>query len=470
MPLCLYAENKISLGFKTDGYLFNNNDFIEYDHKLYVKNKAIPEKSSDDKICFITSSIEINYSYITPETFLNIGASKNAYWGNNNLSNSSKDANNIAINSLYYNYSPTSNFKISLGRQYFSLGNSINDYFFSDDIDCVLLNLNIPAANDIFSLYLITDLTGNSAYPNNANAWSGISKDDETIDDFNGDTLSLRYTYSMSFSFIKVYSSLIRYGASTKGSADISENGKNTLNETDNDHLFSGGTRLYKNFSKFGNGDFTFAYSSGKDYQIDAEKSYEGYATALNYSIPFGIEGFYVGYLKNYFLSFGHFSKGFCGMKGSTPGGILTSAYKGYALSPYAGNYHFKDFSKNKNTVTAIDITTPKSFFKTGFQIEIGKFKITISDLLLFANEDPKSTISSNSDKNISGKGNFQYMGNEFSCRLDYKYNEIIIYAEGATYKPSSYYKIRSKYNQFIFNGSDFFYGINFGSEFKLSY
>jgi hypothetical protein len=339
---------------------------------------------------------------------------------------------------------------ISFGRHRFSIGNVDNDfffkvesghrdYFFSDTIDGITFKQKYNIGGRPSALILMGDILGMGARPADSRIWFGVSKDKEEMDNFNGDVVSARAGAMFDYWFVRTFAFYLRYGASSEGGADISENGKNSINQADNDFLFMGGVRLSENFGDAGMGDFTFAWSEGRDYQFDDTHKYSGFGTSVNYTYPVK------SVLDKISMSVGYFHPDFCSMKADSPAGLTMWAWKGYFAAPYAYFYHFRDYQKREYEQSNVDKTVSKSFGKIMFDFLLfEKLKVYTGFLALFANE---------------GAADQVYMGTEAELNLGYQIENIRFELRSGIYLPSDYYKERSADNTYMPAGSDPFYG-----------
>lgn len=428
-------------------YTFNNADFRAYNKNTYEDNKSADYLNTDDRSSFIYSNLAFDYSKKYKSTELFISVYRSGFWGTDNLEGRDDGKNPILFSKLYYNYFPFKGISMSLGRFYYSIGESENDYFLSDTIDGLLLKFKI---NQNIEIETEIDVLGIGSRPDGTRIWFGIEKDDEIVEDFNGDVISFRGGAAAKIFNVKIFSYFLRYGASSKGGADISENGKSVVNMVDQDFLSLNGARFFYDFERFGRTDFTVAYSYGKDYQYAGEHTYNGFAAALNHSAPINL-----WILKKGGLSAGYFHPDFCAMKAQSMGGILLWAYKGYFASPYSYFYHFTDYAKRKYGQTTIDKTVSKTFARADLEFIAGKFKFLLGSLVLFANEEAVDPI---------------FMGLENQLDVSVDIDNLTFAAAAAIYLPSSYYSKRSKVNTFVPGGSDPFFGLSLSSVYKLGW
>jgi len=434
----------LTFEFTSYAYTFDNADFRYYDHTMYQRYKSVDYLNTDDRMSFIYYNITINYSrkYKNSEFFLKIYRS--GFYGSDNLEGRDDGKNPILFSNIYFIYYPFKGFSFKLGRYYFNIGDAKKDYFFSDTIDGIVFTYDLSKN---ISFKLEGDILGIGARPEGTRIWFGIEKDDEIIEDFNGDVISARGGLIAKAYFAKVFSFILRYGATTDGGADISESGRSIVNRADGDYLSLSGLRLFYDFDFFGSTDLTVAYSYGQDRQYERDKTYNGFAVALNHSAKIDTK-----YLRKIGLSTGYFHPKFCSMKAASMGGILLWAYKGYFASPYAYFYHFKDYSKRAFGKTYVDKTASKTFAKYNMDFKLlRKLKLKYHTLVLFANEDK-----------------LKYMGweNEITLNLNLEY--LLFELMGAIYLPSKYYKRRAYYNTYIPWGNKPFYGMSFSATYKL--
>jgi hypothetical protein len=423
----------IGIYFETEGYHFDNSDFTNYNQNRYEENQSVDFLNTDDEINFLYSTLGMHLTVHFKSSSFYLDLYRSGFWGNDNLEGKDEGGNDILFRKLYFIYNILPKTVLSFGRQPYSIGHTLKDYFFSDTIDGVILSY---AFNDDAALEFTADITGIASKPDTY-LFSSIEKDDKVTDDFQGETYSLRYGVNLRYRSVKLFGYYLKYGASAKGGADISENGDNQTNRPDGDFLVMNGVRFF--FKNEGiQGDFSLVYSYGKDYQFERERDYNGFAGALNLRIqmdPALWAGFGAGY----------FHPGFCSMKGNSMGGLLLYAYKGYFPSAYAGAYHFKDFGKYE-IPTETDRTVSKTFFKGEIQLKIDNWKFFFSGMPLWETEKTAS---------------LSYMGSEGEFRVETMAEHLKIEFISSVFVPSDYYEKRHGENPFLPAGNDPFYGFS---------
>lgn len=453
----VFAQIPLEINFSTYGYYFNNADFLKYDAYQYVQNQYDENTNTDDEVKFIYSDISLNYKRQYLSTIFEVDISRSGYWGTDNLAGRDDGSNPFNFNLINFIYYPEIGFEFQFGRFHYNIGDAETDYFFNDTIDGIKFIYDFSHVyKRNASVEIIADVLGIASKPSESYAWSAIDKDDEIVDNFQGDTISFRTGFNVKYEFVKLFSYYLRYAASTQGGSDISENGKNDVNWADNDFLWLSGARLFYDAEKYGSGDFTLAYSLGKDYQYAGDHDYNGFAAVLNYNIE--MEDLYPE-VDNFFFtgstfSIGYFSSKMCTMKASSPGGTLLMGYKGYFQSPYASFYHFKDNAKVEGEVSDIDKTVPKIFTKCILDFS---FWDTYSEFSLMP-------IWANHTEEVS------YMGTEAEYNLNYKHEAIIVNFTIAAYLPSKYYKEKSVLYTYLPEGDDIFYGVGFGVTYVIDF
>lgn len=448
IPLFIFSEEKekttkqkpkiahqLRVYFTTDLLFFENADLAKYNPSTYQQNQALPYANTDDRNYFIYSTVGIDYSAKLENSVFFADVFRYGYWGNDNLEGRDDGKNGILFGKLYFNYYFSSEISLSLGRMPYSIGNSISDYFFADTIDGFKINLELDKS---FYIHFMGDVLGIASKPDTY--FFSTEKDSEKIDDFKGETFSLRAGLSASYHFIKIFGYYLRYGANNQGGADRAENGFNSLNQPDGDFLTLSGLRLFLKDKNWGQMDLTLAYSYGKDYQFAGEKSYHDMAAALNLRMNL-FERFV------FLFSSGYFGSQFCSMKGFSMGGLLLYQYKGYFPSAYAGPYHFKDYAK-KDPVTFTDLTVSKTFGQLGFEFQEIRWKLGLSLLLLYQTE------------------NMEYMGVENELYAEITLTNLKFYLKTGFFIPSFYYQKHHTENKYLPDGKSVFYGFNFGVTF----
>ncbi|HCL55565.1 MAG TPA: hypothetical protein DHW82_00950 [Spirochaetia bacterium] len=448
----LYGESQekkitqsLKIKFQTDGCFFDNADFKSYDYQLYQDNQANTLLNTDDKISFVLGALSLSYTRETENSLFQTEVYREAFWGDDNFENKNDANNPLAVKRLFFLYRFSDSFSLSLGRQFFSLGNSFRDYFFADTIDGAFFRFQM---DEDFKLIFMSDLLGNTSKPDTY--LFTADKDDETMDDFNGEVLNIRTGMVIDYKIVKIFGLYLKYGASQKGGADRAENGQNSVNQPDRDFLFLGGTRVFLSGKKedvLENLDWTLAYSHGKDYQFTGDKTYSGFGSALNTLI-------HLDEKVSIFLTAGYFSPHFAGMKAFSMGNLLLYAYKGYSVSAYASNYGFSDEAKT-DPAGRIDQTLSKTFAGTTAGFTHQNLNLEISSLILWG---------------ALKKTRPDYMGAAFSGKLQVKMGELAIALEGEIFLPGKFYQKNAGLSAYLPKGNDPFYGVklNFTYQFDV--
>lgn len=455
------------LKYGSAGYHFNNADFINYDETRYEENQAVDRQNSDDSQSFIFSAITLDFSqrYKYSEFYATVRQSGS--WGSDSLEGRPETNNTITYSQLYFNYYISPDIKMSLGRYRFSLEDAQTDYFFNDTIDGVSVRHDLPMN---MSYRVLVDVLGIASKPDDTHVWFSLAKDEEEIDDFQGDVISARAGFIFDHEAFKLFDNYLkyklftfylRYGASTEGGADIAENGKSALNEADNDYLWNSGIRFtYKLYTHWST-DVTVAYSKGVDNQFNDKREYNDIAAAWNQEYDTSHLGLPIDFLLD--SSIGYFGPKYAAMKASSPGGLLLTGYKGYFPSTYAYFYHFRDEAKKEYEVGAVDKTVSKTFFKAGISTYIFGLLPSVHALVLFANE------RDNDGKTQFGETN-AYMGTEIEPAVRYNIDNIEFVLEGGVFLPGGYYEKRSEENVYLPLGKDPMYGIGLSVNYTLDF
>lgn len=471
LSVLLFPQNVFSysfhLEFNSDGYHFNNADFINYDKTRYEENQAVDRQNSDDAISFAYSGISLGFMqrYKYSEFFVTIRQS--GFWGSDSLEGRPETNNTITYSELYFNYYFTRNFMMSLGRYRYSLEDTTQEYFFNDTIDGISVRHELPWG---MQYRLLFDVLGIASKPEDTRVWFSLAKDEEQIDDFQGDTATLRgglifdheaFKISDEYFKYKIFSFYLRYGANTSGGADIAENGKSALNEADNDYLSNSGFRISYEISRLWATDLTVAYSYGVDNQFNDKREYNDIAVAMNHRFETSTFGWPVDFMID--LSGGYFGPKYASMKANSPGGMLIMAYKGYFPSPYAYFYEIRDEAKDEYEVGSVDKTVSKTFGKVELSAYIGGFLPHVAVLMLFANERDNDGKTQFGEKNA-------YMGMEIETGVRYNIDNIVFNLMGAVFMPGDYYEKRSEENVYLPVGKDPMYGIGLSVTYSLDF
>ncbi len=464
---CFFVPSLESLSIKFDSTAlhFNNLDFNDYDPEIFSDEKSNENKNTDDRGTTIFGNLAFDFSikYKKTEFFLNI--SRQGYWGTDNFQGRDNGQNPILINRLYFAYYPTKNLSINFGRQFYQIGEAHTDFFFSDVVDGVRLDYS---PFDWLKANMLFDIVALAFRPPNINIYSIVRKDDENLNNFQGNTVNFRFGFAPNFTLPQEnissmgasrwmeqlgflpFTYLLRYGASTRGSADLSENGRNNLNQADNDFLSLSGLRIYVQFKNSSRLDVTFGYANGRDTQFTIENSriYNNIAFALNYEIF--LQGKSDREYTKLFTNFGYFHQDFASLNSRSMGGILVWGLNNYRASPYAYFYHFRDHAKISSAPERVDQTNSKTFVKLGAQWRRKSMIINGNFLSLLQTEGS------------------QYMGTEIELNFSYLLDNLKVTLTPAAYFPSKYYPKLALSNPFITDGTDTLYAIRFIAEYVL--
>ena len=447
-----YAESSpLNIVFEPAFYSFNNADLTNYNQSKYDNNKAVQSRNTDDRAVFSLSTVTLDYrkKYLNSEFFMTMRA--DGYWGNDTLGKNSRSS--LLFDKLYARTAFGYDSWVAIGRQEYGIGDSVNEYIFNSTIDGIVTNISVDVFGHPLVVDIMGDVTGISSTPADTNKFSTIKKDDEQVDDFKGNTVSIRAGGKLGYYCAKFFGYYVRYAASQEGGSDISDDGRTTLNKVDGDYMYMYGGRLYNDFHVFGKADFTMAFSDGYDYQQDRDIRYKGKAFVLNYEFNLNNTRFQPWkYLNNvrFRFSIGQFGENYCGMDSDGLGGLLLDDYYGYKMSAIAGPYHFVDYAKEQDNPTYVDRSVSKNFIKTGLMISLWYMDLDYTFLML---KDCK--------KNAMGKLHV--------LSLNYVDDNFKVYLQGEYYKPGTYYKKEGSTNSFVPNGSDPFYCISLGARYEFT-
>ena len=452
----------LALKFDTTSLHFNNLDFRDYNSDLFIQEN----QNTDDRGTAIFGRLTFNLDLKYKKTTFFMDISRQGYWGTDNFQGRDQGQNPVLMNRLYFVYNPSESFSLSFGRQFYQIGEAHTDFFFTDVVDGIQVNYE---PFDFLKLHFLFDIVALAFRPPNINIYSIVNKDDESLDGFQGDSVNIRFGFSPRFAFkdtpsadIKQnhwlkeigfipFSYLLRYGASTQGSADLAENGRNTLNQADNDFLSLSGLRIYAKFKNRSKIDMTLGYSHGKDTQFTMQNNrvYNHVGFALNYEVLLGSPDKPYGSHK-FFTSLGYFHQDFASMNSRSMGGMLVWGLNNYRVAPYAYFYHFRDNAKRRSAPERVDKTNSKTFVKIGDEWRLGNFLLNAVLLALLQTED------------------FQYMGTEIELGFAYLLDNIKVALTPAVYLPSDYYPRLAENNAFIPGGTDPHYAVRFVTKYVL--
>ncbi len=463
----------ISLYFTNYFYSFENADFENYNKETFRKNQAISTKNTDDSYNLIYSELRLISTHTHDKSYFHIDMSRWSHWGADNAQGNRENdeknrtgngQNTIIFTQLYFMHPLSDSLFLTLGRHKYDIGNSYWDYFFSDIIDGAVLNYTWEKN---LHIQFMMDTLSNSVVREDVGIYGSTNKDDEQIENFQGDTISTRIGANIHWQFPqeknlsidhwglrgwRTFSYYLRYGANNLGGSDLAEDGKNSYNKADKDFLHMSGIRLYGDFfEKALSFDITWAYASGQDMQFTDNHVYNGQAGAINIIWETKMDTTFKNHL---WLSGGYFHPRFASLKGRSMGGMLLWGYKRYYPSPYTSFYHFRDYAKQKETPSYVDRTNAKTFGKIKEKFQIDRFTSSLSFLGLWETQ--------------SG----EYMGSEieFSIKynMKYKMGKLNFSQSSALYIPTNYYEKHSEKNAFLPTGKNTFYGFQFRVEYTL--
>ncbi len=433
----------------------NNEDFTNYNQTTFERNQANPLLNTDDQKNIIYGNIKLTFRVQYQNIQLFFYFSRYAYWGNDNFQGRDLGNNPILVNNLYALYTPIKNFKLLLGRQPYRITDSLSYLMFYDIIDGIQINYN-PFSN--FKVHFMGDVLSVAISPSGVGIFSSIQKDDEQLENFRSDTISLRYGVNLSWSttlpqpFTKIeritfvpFHYFVRYGANTRGGADLAENGNNAFNKADNDFLILSGLKIISNITPKNQLEINFAHSYGKDDQITQRKIYNGTSVYAHYHFTYIVKKI----LLNLTSTMGYFQPNFVSMKARTMGGLLLWGIKGYYPSAYTNFYHFQDYTKQNPQSALSDRTISKTFIKLKHSMQSNGYRLNLHGVSLFATQG------------------FNYMGTELEAHISYTIQSFTINCVGAVYLPSGYHPSPLPINQ---QAKDPMYGIFIFSNFMINF
>ncbi len=361
-------ETPLSLNFRVTNELhaYNNLDMLPLNEDT---NQDILQ--TDDRQNFGYTSLAGGLSYkLRDDTTFSFGASLAGLWGNDQIGTLTSFGSFAYIYDLSVNWQAVDSdaLKLStrLGRQDYSIGGAIDDYFFKDIVDGATLDADFGA---IGRVRLMFDIFGDAGRPRNVNFLEYISANKQTTNNFRGDTNVYRYggVYELTDLLTDGLDARVFGFGSTIGAArasqvqnspttgaDISEQGV-LGNFADNDYTWLAGARINYHWD----GPTTqwgvmgeYARSGGIDrkarrlglYDVNADGNAFGAGAHLHTDLGgWGLEArarFFRADGPKYTTEQGlPYSHGFVSMKGSQIGGINMNRYAGWHPSAYVSGF-----------------------------------------------------------------------------------------------------------------------------------
>ncbi|MFB6265253.1 MAG: hypothetical protein ABEL76_16765 [Bradymonadaceae bacterium] len=473
-------EKKFDVGVRlsSEVHSMNNLDLRRLDE---TSDQDIIE--TDDRETFAMSSLstEIDY-YPLENTEFEFGGAHSALWGSDQFGKANQFRNFIWIYELKFEWAPIKNdttaIELAVGRQSFEIGGVEKDYFLSDTIDGVTLEL---AYEPIGTFKLVPfDFYADNSRPGDINFARYAGGDDATVQQFRGDTNTFRFGGVYILPEIvegfdaRAFGFYADIGASTspKGTgADRSYHGS-LGNVSDRDYSWMAGARVGLGDSIETGGAIDklkgrvfgeYARSGGvdrKDREIglfDVKNAGNAYGGGAKGSIRF--DGFALKSRFRYFhadggryhpdsgIQYGH---GFVGFKGAQIGGMTLGRYAGFHPSAYLGTQGIHDSPQQTERISGTE------FFQAGLGFELAhKLNLDLNGWYLL--DTSQSDVTDEEIDEASGDLPFGYtradleaqkrfgkpIGIAADASLRYQINDVITaYARGGAFIPSDYYEI----------------------------
>ena len=350
----------------------DNLDFHSFNPGIFSEQQANPQSNSDDRYQWVTSTLSLAHRFTLPKSEIFFQAYHSFFWGADNAQDTRQ--NGFGLRELYIRTQGNQHI-LSIGRQRIQMDPFIDDFFFADIVDGLHWQFGgshaqidaskaAPAnlartgfTKSRVQTNILLDVLGNSIDTQDLGLFSVLPKDEEVIADFRGDTISARFGLGLKFlpsisqqsqnesGHTRFWGRLffygIRYGANTRGGADLSRNGLLADNQSDGDSLNIVGVRVGSDTQAplRQSNQFTLAYSNARDRKPtdntdSGTENWHGWAGTLQFlrtSSP----------RHSTRIAIGVFGVGYTGLRGASLGESVLYGPSFFAPAPYAGNYHF---------------------------------------------------------------------------------------------------------------------------------
>jgi hypothetical protein len=476
------ALEKLQMGvaFLTGALFFDNGDLRKLDSS---DNTSL--ELTDDRKAFAYTLIFGHFLFSFQEhvrlhaDIFSIGA-----WGNDFYSGTYPDATSgskRAENTSFYfhelnlEYSlwhtDTRQFTITLGRQFFSIGGMQEDFIFKDILDAVVLAYQSTYFGRL--RFLVLDWYGAANDLSDENYFAYLKPREESLPYFNGDVHTLRsgfvyQTPSVLGLTTRFYGFIARFGATSLGGADRTENG-NSGNYADNDYAYLLGIRPVFN-QLIGGIPFTLAmdmaFSGGLDRKKDEsmDRKIQGLAMGSHISAR-PVRNLYLNFLLFYAQGSAYdaqgnlLSYGFVSFKGDHLGFFLLDQIYGYHPSSYVSNAGIvaEPFESERGAGTLLIAASIRLKF-------LSKMEVTLHYMSLTDTGKWQKPYDAKSQDKFNRLG--REMGREMGAKLGIQAGKRLLFSlSGAVFLPGPFFQ-RDSYKALEPAGQDPFWGVNLAATF----
>jgi hypothetical protein len=468
-------EEPLSWDFRltNEMHAFDNVDLLPLDTRT-------PQRilDTDDRQNFGYTSVSAGVAYkVLEDTTFNFGGALSGMWGNDQVGTTTEFGAPIYVYDLSVDWDAvdTDAFKLStsIGRQGFSIGGAEEDFFFKDIVDGVTLTADMGVAGRL--RFLVIDVFGDAGRPDNADFLNFIGANQQTTNNFRGDTDVYRYggVYELmdivdgfdvrAFGF-GAYIGAARAAQLEDETSTGTDIGSGIENFADEDYNFMFGGRANYTYTV---ADFEvglmaeFARSAGLDrkaIQLDRyDVNTDGNAYGAGANVLADLGTIDLDAKLRFFHADGSehtgdegllFSHGFTSMKGSEIGGINMERYAGWHPSAYVSGFkgifdNPQDIDRKAGTrsvhgglgflfVDAIRLDLDAWYFQ-----DTGETNVDFNDVNIDA-------FGQNSAE-VEAQGRLgDTLGTELNAALTYLANDALtLYAIGGIFLPGDFYETR---------------------------
>ncbi len=460
------AKLRVDVQLKNEGYRYNNLDFHDVDES---SDQAI--KDTDDNTAFAYSKLGVDLNYAVSEALnFDLGLSKQGLWGNDQFGNVSDKGDVLYFETLYMEWTPlkmkTLTAKLLVGRQYFNIGGAFTDYYYSDIIDGVLIDLNLNTAGSIKLIPF--DMFVASNRPDQANFARWIGQNHESaIVGMDGDTNTYRMGLVYEFDQLmqkalafRVFGFYADIGGIGSGS-DITYNG-DLGNYADGDWLtmFGGRVSFDKDLSPDLNikafGDFAYSYGIDRKEEVLLDVDIKGMAFGVGAKATYKEKSyvqadFFFAEGGKYSANGQQYNHGFVSFKGGQIGGVCMNQFAGMHPSAYIGSYGINDTPHN------IDRKSGTMYFHFGGAYTLPKPEVSlIADFYMYWDTNKTNLEMADLDDGTIdppfGYSRDEYyaeerfgkaLGMEIDFKANYNYENFLdVYIGFGVFLPGDFYKI----------------------------
>jgi hypothetical protein len=367
----------------------NSRDNLDF----RARNEESPQEilNSDDRQTYGAASVRAGLDWdVADGVSVGVSVGHNSVFGLRALG----DDNTLFFDAIKLSWTPVDResvkFTATFGRQFFNIGGAARDYFMSDLVDGLVLDLNMKAGGRL--RVLAVDIIGTIARPDEVNF---LSRQNTTSSDLNfrGDNYTVRTGLVYELGELvegldaRAFGFFADVGAGRPGATGSDRvYGGQLGNFSDNDYTWMAGLRsgyTYESDSLKVGGYAEFARSGGIDRKdrtiglFDVVTEGNGIGAGVDAQIKSGTlvvdigGGFFRADGPQYASSNGMlFNHGFVSFKGNQVGGLLLDDTAGWHPSAYVGSYR------------GVENTPQEQERKAGTQVISGRLGVGVKDTM----------------------------------------------------------------------------------------